>query len=94
MIAKTMSDADRVNYWQNEYAGLRHQHQQAQQLTTRLTEALREIQEYRETCMICANGKNDSELDVEYRKGARAVLDNVSKMAALALAAVAKERAL
>lgn len=40
MIAKTMSDAERVTYWQNEYAGLQHEHRESRQLIHRLTKAL------------------------------------------------------
>jgi hypothetical protein len=51
----------------------------------RLREALEVIRDYRSTCMICVDDPEDTELDAEYRKGARAVLDNVAVMARAAL---------
>jgi hypothetical protein len=52
---------------------------------TRLREALDEIRQYRNTCMICMDSPDDTELEVEYRKGARAVLSSVAVIARAAL---------
>lgn len=53
-----------------------------------LVAALREIQEYRNTSMICLNSDDDTELETEYRQGARAAADNVAVLATRALTVV------
>lgn len=62
----------------------------AQPEASRLIAALKEIGEYRNTSMICIDGDNDTELEAEYRKGARAAADNIAVLVKRALAAQPK----
>lgn len=83
LVATTSTPSDAA-----DLARVLNQHAALVEQRDRLMAALREIQQYRNTSMICLDSDDDTELETEYRKGARAAADNVAVLATRALASI------